>query len=154
MWTSSSRTALVGRARLTLVLSSLAWLVSCGSDSSSQSNDPLRNANVVSCSMPLDHACIEYQRVGSGNTSSFVVLEEARSICAQGWPGGDASPGSFGEGPCPTTDTLARCRIFRSYVELDYYETGFGDTATRDDPLTPLGDLCSRSAGTLEKPPF
>lgn len=143
----------VAATRLALTAAALCLAVSC-EDSGASDDDPLRNAEVVHCDMPLDHACIEYDRVRAGERSSFVVLAEARSICAQGWPGGSPAPGVFAGGPCEAEQALARCRIIRGYVELDYYNAGFADSATRDDPLTPLGDLCSRSGGGLEQPPF
>jgi hypothetical protein len=132
----------------------LLSLQGCDDESSTQDGDPLRDAEVVSCDMPLDHACIEYDRVRRADTTGFVVLDEARSICAQGWPGGSPAAGSFGEGACPTDTALARCRIVRNYVEVHYYDEGFADTSMREDPLTALGALCSKSGGSLEIPPF
>jgi hypothetical protein len=130
-----------------------ALLPSCD-DAEKAPADPLQSAQVVHCELAEDKACIEYQRVRSGNTEAFVALDEARVVCAAGWNGDGTKPGTFAEGACSTDAALARCRVPRGYLELDYFYEGFADTATREDPLVPLTTLCGKSPGTLEEPPF
>jgi hypothetical protein len=134
------------------LLSTLLFLPAC--DDADASPDPLAEAQVVRCEMSEDKVCIEYQRVKSGNTAAFVALDEAREICRAGWTGDSTKPGTFEQGPCPTDAALARCNISRRYLEFNYYNEGFADTATLDDPLVPLTTLCKNSLGTLEVPPF
>lgn len=131
----------------------IGFLPGCDKDDDS-SSDPLANAQVVHCDLSEDKACLEYQRVRTGNTVAFVALDEARALCAAGWAGDGERPGTFAEGECATDAALARCSISREYMELDYYYEGFADTATLEDPLTPLTTLCKNSSGTLEVPPF
>lgn len=104
--------------------------------------------------MPEDMACIEYQRVRSGNVDAFVAVDEARIICAAGWSGDSKKPGTFAEGACATDAALARCRISHGYLAFHYYYEGFASTATLDDPLLPLTALCKQSTGATEVPPF
>lgn len=135
------------------LIAALALLPGCD-DADDEPSDPLSNADVVRCEMAEDMACIEYQRVRSGKTEAFVVLSEARAVCAAGWLRDGKRPGTFAEGACSTDAALARCSVSRDYLELDYFYEGFADTETRDDPLVPLTTLCGKAGGTLEKPPF
>jgi hypothetical protein len=137
----------------TALLAVFLFLPGCD-DAEEAPPDPLANAQVVRCELSEDKACIEYQRVRTGNTEAFVALDEARAVCAAGWSGDSQKPGTFAEGACPTEAALARCSVSRIYLELDYFYEGFADTATLDDPLVPLATLCGKSAGTLEEPPF
>jgi hypothetical protein len=142
------------RARpLRISLFASICLIACGADKKQQ-DDPLANAEVVRCDMSDDQACVEYQRVRSGNVEAFVALDEARVLCAGGWNGDSTKPGTFGEGACPTDGALARCSAPRGYLQLTYYYEGFADTETLEDPLAPLTKACQTSMGTLEKPPF
>lgn len=148
LWLVSPRARAAGFALFTSLFS-----LACGDDSKGQ-DDPLAKADAVYCDMSEDQACVEYQRVRSGNVEAFVALDEARVVCAGGWNGDSTKPGTFGEGACPTDAALARCSISRGYLQLTYYYEGFADTETLDDPLTPLISACQTSMGTLEKPPF
>ena len=131
----------------------LALLPGCD-DAEEAPPDPLAGAQVVHCELAEDQACIEYQRVRVGNTEAFIALDDARAICTAGWSGDGTKPGTFAEGACSTDAALARCRVTRNYLELDYFYEGFADTETREDPLLPLTTLCGKSSGTLEEPPF
>jgi len=142
------------RARaLCISILAASCLVACGDDNKQQ-DDPLANASAVHCDMSDDQACVEYQRVQSGNVEAFVALNEARVLCAGGWNGDSTKPGTFGEGACSADGALARCSIPRGYLQLTYYYEGFADTETLEEPLAPLTKACQTSKGTLEKPPF
>ena len=135
--------------KLLFVASLFTVPLGCGSEGDKDPNtsDPLANAEFVRCDMPADHVCREYQRGKSGDASAFVDLPTARSICKGGWPGGATTGGTFEEGSCNQKDTLGRCftqtHTLPILNTLDYFYTGFGDTATREDPLEPLKTLCA-----------
>lgn len=132
-----------------------ALLLPLGCDDDSDApEDPLAGEDIVRCELPDDGACIEYQRALSGPVKAFVVLQEARKVCAGGWSGDGTRPGTFGAGSCATEGALARCSISRDYLEVHYYYPGFADSETLDDPLPPLISLCTQSRGTLKAPPF
>lgn len=152
-----------------ILAASLAIACGGGGDADPNANDPLAKAEIVRCDMPEDHVCREYQRGRQGDAFAFIDLPAARSSCAGGWPGGSPAAGVFSADSCSSDDTLGRC-VTQTHTlprlnTLDYFYTGFGDTATADDPLQALRDLCAavqKSAAdqnidvtsTFEIPPF
>jgi hypothetical protein len=156
--------------KLRLGVGCLALLAAaCSASDHQNSGDALADADIVRCDMPSDLACREYDRGVQGDATAFVSLSDARSSCSHGWPGLSGKAGTFEAGACGTNDVLARCRTTTSttpaLVTIDYFYTGFADTASKDDPVAPLRTLCAAvqsnaaQAGVnvtsvIELPPF
>jgi hypothetical protein len=133
----------------TLALIGLIFSLGCsgGGDENPNLGDPLADAAIARCDMPLDHACREYQRGRQGDATAFVDLPSARKSCAAGWPGGADAPGVFSGDACSVETALGRCytqtHTLPRLITLDYYYEGFADTDTRTEPLKLLESLCA-----------
>ena len=132
------------------LIAALALLPGCD-DADDEPSDPLSNADVVRCEMAEDMACIEYQRVRSGKTEAFVVLSEARAVCAAGWLRDGKRPGTFAEGACSTEAALARCSVSRDYRELEAFSKFGGDL---DAATKSVIDKGARNVEILKQPQY
>ncbi len=116
-------------------------------------DDPLKNEEVVRCLLVQDQACSEFQAQVVQGFRYTVDFAGARANCSAGWANSGRA-GTFAAGSCPTELALGRCRRAPSFLELDYYYEGFGETATEPDPLGRLAQACQVAGGTFELPPF
>jgi hypothetical protein len=115
--------------------------------------DQYYDAPVLSCLMTADKTCSEFQAQTVNGLRYTVNSSSAQTLCSEGW-NGSGNAGVFDAVACPTDDAIARCRREASYIELDYYYTGFADTDTIANPLTKLATACEAQSGMLEVPPF